>query len=74
MGVSISTSPGESLDNLIQTDAAINPGNSGGPLVNLLGRVVGINTVKVAQVGVEGMGYAISIDEAKSIIDELIKK
>jgi serine protease Do len=73
LGVSISTSPGESLDNLIQTDAAINPGNSGGPLVNLLGQVVGINSVKVSQVGVEGMGYAISIDEAEPIIDGLIK-
>lgn len=71
LGVSVSTSPGASLDDLIQTDAAINPGNSGGPLVNLLGQVVGINTVKVAQVGVEGMGYAISMDEAKPIIDKL---
>jgi S1-C subfamily serine protease len=74
LGVSVSTSPGESLDGLIQTDAAINPGNSGGPLVNLQGQVVGINTIKVAQVGVEGMGYAISIDEAKPIIDRLIKE
>ena len=73
LGVSISTSPGESLDNLIQTDAAINPGNSGGPLVNLLGQVVGINSIKVSQVGVEGMGYAISIDKAKPIIDDLTR-
>jgi len=74
LGVSVSTSPGESLNDLIQTDAAINPGNSGGPLVNLTGQVVGINTVKVSQVGVEGMGYAISIDEAKPIIDRLISE
>jgi serine protease Do len=73
VGVSLSVSPGETLSDLIQTDAAINPGNSGGPLVNLLGEVVGINSVKVAQVGVEGMGYAISIKEAKPIIDQLIK-
>lgn len=73
LGVSISTSPGETLYDLIQTDAAINPGNSGGPLVNLQGQVVGINTVKVAQVGVEGMGYAISIEGAKPVIDELSK-
>ncbi|MFC1944686.1 S1C family serine protease [Chloroflexota bacterium] len=72
LAVSISTSSGESLDDLIQTNAAINPGNSGGPLVNLLGQVVGINTVKVSQVGVEGMGYAISINGAKPIIDGLI--
>jgi serine protease Do len=73
VGVSLSISPGETLSDLIQTDAAINPGNSGGPLVNLLGEVVGINSAKVAQVGVEGMGYAISVKEATSIIDQLIK-
>jgi serine protease Do len=73
LGVSLSVSPGESLDDLIQTDAAINPGNSGGPLVNLLGEIVGINSAKIAQVGVEGMGYAISIKAAKPVIDELIK-
>ena len=73
LGVSLSASPGQSLDDLIQTDAAINPGNSGGPLVNLLGEIVGINSAKVAQVGVEGMGYAISVKAAKPVIDELIK-
>jgi serine protease Do len=72
VGVSLSISPGETLSDLIQTDAAINPGNSGGPLVNALGEVVGINSAKVAQVGVEGMGYAISVKEAKPIIDQLI--
>jgi len=73
VGVSLSISPGETLSDLIQTDAAINPGNSGGPLVNALGEVVGINSAKVAQVGVEGMGYAISVKEATPIIDQLIK-
>ncbi len=74
LGVSLSVSAGETLFDLIQTDAAINPGNSGGPLVNLQGEVVGINSAKVAQVGVEGMGYAISVKEAKPIIDQLIQK
>lgn len=59
--------------NLIQTDAAINPGNSGGALVNSEGKVVGINTVKISVPGVEGLGFAIPINEAKPIIDQLIK-
>jgi len=71
--VSVSTSPGQTLHGLIQTDAAINPGNSGGPLVNMAGEVIGIDSIKVAQVGVEGMGYAISINKAMPIINELMK-
>lgn len=58
---------------LIQTDAAINPGNSGGALVNSEGKVVGINTVKLIESRVEGMGFAIPIDEAKPIIKQLIE-
>ena len=57
---------------LIQTDASINPGNSGGPLVNEFGQVVGINTVKVGISYYEGLGFAIPINTAKPIIDELI--
>ena len=72
LDVSIPVSPGQTLDDLIETDAAINPGNSGGPLVNMAGEVIGITSVKVAQVGVEGLGYAISINTAKEIIDQLI--
>ncbi len=58
--------------NLIQTDAAINPGNSGGPLVNRFGQVIGINSVKITMDGAEGMGFAIPIDEAMPIINELL--
>lgn len=56
---------------LIQTDAAINPGNSGGALVNSKGEVVGINTVKVTDTTVEGLGFAIPSDDALKIIEEL---
>lgn len=59
--------------NLIQTDAAINPGNSGGALVNSTGQVIGINTVKISVTGVEGLGFAIPMDDALPIIKELIE-
>lgn len=58
--------------NLIQTDAAINNGNSGGALINKYGEVIGINSVKLSTTGVEGMGFAIAISEAKPIIDDLM--
>lgn len=58
--------------NLIQTDAAINPGNSGGALLNSKGEVIGINTAKISISGVEGLGFAIPVNEAKLIIDQLI--
>ncbi len=64
---------GASLLNLIQTDAAINPGNSGGPLANALGDVVGVNAAIISQSGGnEGIGFAIPIDDAKPIFDQLI--
>lgn len=59
-------------NNLIQTDAAINPGNSGGALLNVKGEVIGINSVKYADTSVEGIGYAIPINDAMLIIDKLI--
>ena len=60
--------------NLIQTDAAINPGNSGGALLNMQGELIGINAVKFAANGVEGMGYAIPVSTAKPILDELMNR
>jgi len=58
---------------LLQTNAAINPGNSGGPLVNQYGEVIGINTAKISSSKLEGLGFAIPIDEAKPIIDDLLQ-
>lgn len=55
----------------IQTDAAINPGNSGGALVNMYGQVVGINSSKIVAEGYEGLGFAIPIDDAQSVISNL---
>lgn len=60
--------------NLIQTDAAINSGNSGGALVNSNGQIIGINSVKISATGIEGLGFAIPIDDALPIIKELIEK
>ncbi|MFS0562502.1 trypsin-like peptidase domain-containing protein [Terribacillus sp. 179-K 1B1 HS] len=56
---------------VLQTDAAINPGNSGGALINANGEVIGINSMKIAQEEVEGIGFAIPIDAAKPIINQL---
>jgi len=60
-------------EDFIQTDAAINPGNSGGPLINLDGKVVGINTAIVGPGGNIGIGFAIPINMAKAVYDQLIE-
>ena len=57
----------------LQIDAAINPGNSGGPLINNKGEVIGINSAKIVYDGIENLGFSIPIDEAKKIIDDLVK-
>lgn len=59
-------------NNLIQTDAAINPGNSGGALLNAAGEVIGINSVKYSETSVEGIGYAIPMNDAMEMINQLI--
>jgi len=58
---------------LVQTDAAINPGNSGGALVNIKGQLIGVNTIKMVATGFEGLGFAIPVNDAKKIADELIE-
>ena len=62
---------GDNSMTLIQTDAAINPGNSGGALVNRKGQVIGINSAKISVDGVEGLGFAIPMNTAKPIVDQL---
>ena len=61
------------LTKVIQTDAAINPGNSGGPLVNLAGEVIGITSMKLAKEEIEGMGFAIPINDVKKYVEYLEK-
>ncbi len=58
---------------VIQVDAAINPGNSGGALINKFGQVVGINSSKLASTNIEGIGFAIPLNSAKPIVDDLVR-
>ena len=72
--VILSTDNGEITQNMIQTDAAINFGNSGGALLDENGCLIGINSAKASSTGVEGMGYAIPINTAKSVIEDLMNQ
>jgi S1-C subfamily serine protease len=74
LGRTIEEASGVSLYDIIQTDAAINPGNSGGPLINLQGEVIGINTAKIASIDVSGVGFAVSSDTARRVVQQLIEK
>jgi serine protease Do len=62
---------GRTYTDFIQTDASINPGNSGGPLLNIEGKVIGINTAIYAQA--QGIGFAIPVDRAKKIVQDLLR-
>ncbi|WP_245835687.1 S1C family serine protease [Virgibacillus ndiopensis] len=71
--IETSNSAGAWETEVIQTDAAINPGNSGGALINTSGELVGINSMKIAEENVEGLGFAIPSNDVVTIIDELTK-
>ena len=70
LGRSIQTEESRQLEGMIQTDAAINPGNSGGPLLDSHGNVIGINTAIYGQQGNIGLGFAMPINRAKSMLEE----
>src|SRR6185369_12059574 len=74
LGRTIQTEENRELEGMIQTDAAINPGNSGGPLLDSRGSVIGINTAIYGAQGNIGLGFAIPINRAKSILDEFQAK
>lgn len=69
--VKVSSGNSSLILEVLQTDAAINPGNSGGPLVNINGEVIGVNSMKIVEDRIEGMGFAIPIEMVTSLIDKL---
>jgi serine protease Do len=69
----VSTEEADSI-NMFQIDAAVNPGNSGGPVYNTRGEVIGVVTAKYKETGVEGLGFAIPINDAVQIAEELVTK
>ncbi len=70
--IDVTTSEGNWALDVLQTDAAINPGNSGGPLINMSGQVIGINSLKITESGVEGLGFAIPSNDVLPIAEELM--
>ena len=74
VSVSISGSQADWIMNVMQTDAAINPGNSGGPLCNINGEVIGINSLKIVKETIEGIGFAIPIEDALSYAEQIREK
>ncbi|MGZ9792077.1 S1C family serine protease [Bacillus atrophaeus] len=70
--IDVDTTQGTVEMNVLQTDAAINPGNSGGPLINSSGQVIGINSLKVSENGVESLGFAIPSNDVEPVVDELL--
>jgi putative serine protease PepD len=75
MGRMLRSTSGLPVEDIIQTDASINPGNSGGPLIDSSGKIIGINTAIFSPTGSNvGIGFAIPIDTAKRVLDDLIEK
>lgn len=75
LGRSIRSGRGTLIEDVIQTDAAINPGNSGGPLLDSMGKIIGINSAIISPTGASvGIGFAIPVNTAKRVLPELIAK
>lgn len=74
VSVNVKSSSADWIMNVMQTDAAINPGNSGGPLCNINGEVIGINSLKIVEDTIEGLGFAIPIEDAINYANDLREK